>query len=572
MNSQLQKDQGWLYGLAFLLALALRLVQLGALPLTDSEATFALQALHLSQGLKPALGPQPAYILLTASLFYLFGGGTNFLARLVPALAGSFLVFAPLLFRHRFKSNAPLILAFFLALDPALLALSRQAASAILAAAFLLFAWGFWNLKRPAATGIFSALALLSGTSIWSALLSVGIAWSFQQFIESDKQDPEEAKAGSRSSAWIPSPPSSFLIPFVSTLIAFGTLFFLAPNGLSAALASIPAYLSGWVRPSGFSNALLLSSLLVYQPLAVFLALICIARAWWQGRRRAVRLSLWMLTALLLASFYPARQMADLIWAVIPLLALASIELARHFLFFPEERLEVRGVILLTVFILTFAWLDLASLSWTQIPSPQGSLRVWLFLGSILLLVLSYLLVAAGWSFRIAKLGAVWGLTISLGILTLASGMGAAGLRGANTAELWLAAPRPNQAQLLLSSVNDLSDWNMGNKNSLPVEISGVQSPALEWLLREHPLTIGNNLDAASSPDLVITPLQENIALASSYRGQDFIWNQQPAWAAAKFGDWLRWYTLRQMPFSSETIILWARADLFLDASHPAAP
>jgi hypothetical protein len=77
MNSQLSKNEGWLYGLAFLIALSLRLAQLGALPLGDSEAASALQALGIAQGLKPALGPQPAYILLTAPLFFLHGGGKN---------------------------------------------------------------------------------------------------------------------------------------------------------------------------------------------------------------------------------------------------------------------------------------------------------------------------------------------------------------------------------------------------------------------------------------------------------------------------------------------------------------
>ena len=50
MNSYPNKYEGWLYGLAFLVALALRFIQLGAAPLTDSEATLALQAFHLAKG------------------------------------------------------------------------------------------------------------------------------------------------------------------------------------------------------------------------------------------------------------------------------------------------------------------------------------------------------------------------------------------------------------------------------------------------------------------------------------------------------------------------------------------
>ena len=92
------KHEGWLYALAFFTAVALRFIQLGAMPLTDVEAAPALQALHIAQGLKPALSPHPFYILFTSIFFFLYGGGTDFLARLIPALIGSLLVFAPLLF------------------------------------------------------------------------------------------------------------------------------------------------------------------------------------------------------------------------------------------------------------------------------------------------------------------------------------------------------------------------------------------------------------------------------------------------------------------------------------------
>src|SRR5688572_8776073 len=167
MNYRHFKYEGWLYGLAFLLALSLRLVGLGDMALNDLEADLALQALQVSQGLRPALGPHPAYIMFTAPLFFLYGGGTNFLARLVPALAGSALVFAPLLFADRLKPRPGLILAFFIALDPGLSAISRQVSSPILAITFLVFALGFWSQQRPRLAGVFAALALLGGPSVW---------------------------------------------------------------------------------------------------------------------------------------------------------------------------------------------------------------------------------------------------------------------------------------------------------------------------------------------------------------------------------------------------------------------
>src|SRR5690349_13450788 len=136
MNSSQNKNEGWLYGLAFLIAILFRFIQLGAAPLTDSEATLALQAFHLAHGQNVILAPQTAYILLT-SIFFAIIESTNFMARLVPALAGSLLVFAPLLFRNKIGSRPALLLAFLLAFDPGLTALSRQANGTILAVTFL---------------------------------------------------------------------------------------------------------------------------------------------------------------------------------------------------------------------------------------------------------------------------------------------------------------------------------------------------------------------------------------------------------------------------------------------------
>ena len=138
MNFSLLKYEGWLYGLAFLIALGFRLIQLGAAPLTDPEANFALQALHIAQGKAPLLGSLRGYILLTSILFTIIDS-TNFMARFLPALAGSALVFIPSFFKDMLKPRAALILAFLFAVDPGLVALSRQASGTMLAVAFLLF-------------------------------------------------------------------------------------------------------------------------------------------------------------------------------------------------------------------------------------------------------------------------------------------------------------------------------------------------------------------------------------------------------------------------------------------------
>jgi hypothetical protein len=128
------------------------------------------------------------------------------------------------------------------------------------------------------------------------------------------------------------------------------------------------------------------------------------------------------------------------------------------------------------------------------------------------------------------------------------------------------------QADLLQSTVRDISEWGVGDDFSAPVVIAGLKSPALEWTLRQHQVTVVDALDISSSPDFVITPFENDPVLVAAYRGQDFSWRQTPSWSATLTSDWVRWVALREMPQAGETIILWARDDLFIDAPVQAIP
>jgi len=547
------KYESLLYLLAFLIALTLRFIALGAMPLADAEAAPALQALRIAHGENPALAPHPFYILTTSVMFFLYSGGTNFLARLLPALVGSLLVLAPLLFDDRLKPRPSLLLAFFIALDPGMVAISRQAASPIFAIAFVIFAFGFLNKNKPALAAAFAALALLSGPSIWFGILALTITWAILQAFKITQLSTFNFQ------------PSTFLIPFLITFLTVGSLFLLVPNGLSAAFASIPAFITFWTKTSDVTAGRLVLSLFAYQPLAFLLAFIAIIRGWMRNIQRIIFLSVWLLVALLLAVFLPARQMGDLAWVLIALNALAALEMSRCFNIYPEERSEVAGVSFLTVFIWLFAWMGFSGLVWIPAGTSEYFLRMWLLIGSLVLLVLSLLLVAVGWSIRTAQFGGIWGMVVALGILGFGGALGSGGLRGQNSPELWWLPAVPAQAELLQATVREISEFGMGDDFSAEVVIVGLDIPSLEWALREHPVQVVAALDVVSSPRFVITSFEMNPTLVAGYRGQDFLWRQTPNWGGAGSASLMRWVALREMPQLSETIILWARDDLFLD-------
>ena len=644
MNPRSPRHETILYLLAFLLALGLRFARLGELPLTDSEARLALDALSISQGGSPALSSHVAYTNLTAVLFFIFGS-FNFLARFWPALAGSALVFVPLVFREQVRPRPALILAFFFAIDPAFVALSRQAGGPILTVVTSLLAAGFWFRRQPRLAGIFLALALLSGPALWPGLLGLLLAWMLSRFTYTGKQvdtdtgtqvntytgkqvdtdtgtqvdtetstqvdtetgtqvntytgkqvdtdtgthvDTEHATSrsipvGRNTQLASPNPPPaapitnyqllitdhwSLITAFLLTLLAASTLLLLDPQGLGAWLASLPEYITGWAAPVAVPSSRLLLALGVYQLLGILFAAIAILRGWRNAGRRVIRLSLWMLVALLLASFYPARQTADLAWALIPLWTLAAFELARHLEFAREFVCETAGVAVFAMLLLAFAWMDLNAMYFTPLPSSQGNVRLYLLVGSLFLLVLSVVLVGFGWSARVARVGAAWGAAILLGLYTLGAAWGATGLRIPSAVELWDSSPRIAQADLLSQTADQTSEWATGHADDLAVAVYGVDSPALLWSLRNHHPEVILAFDPASAPALIVTPPLEDIGLAAAYRGQDFTWRQAPAWDLFP-SYFLRWLTLRELPTQGETLVLWARSDLFIDSREP---
>jgi predicted membrane-bound mannosyltransferase len=84
-----------LYLGVFFLGVILRFVKLNALPLSDLEAANALQVFTAVKGGPLISSPQAGYLGFTSILFFLFGS-SDWLSRLIPAIAGSLLILAPL--------------------------------------------------------------------------------------------------------------------------------------------------------------------------------------------------------------------------------------------------------------------------------------------------------------------------------------------------------------------------------------------------------------------------------------------------------------------------------------------
>ena len=566
-----------LYALALVVGLGLRFLHLAALPLSDNEAGWALQALQVTRGLHPAIGANAAYVHLTALLFFIFGG-TDFLARVWPALAGSALVLAPWFLRGRLGRIPALLLAFGLAIDPGLAALSRLAGGPMLAVVAVVFAIVMWLDGRRALAGLFGGLALLSGPSAWFGLLGLVLTWAFSAGIwrkapvsvepEADGLEPTSKPVGIRTEGL-----KAALAWGLGTLLLVGSLLLLSPKGLSSLFTAFLEFVRGWWQSSGIPFWQPLLALPAYELLPLGFGIAAAVRGILKKDAFSIQLSLWALVALVLVVICPGRQTGSLAWALLPLWTLAVMELGKHFDFEGRNLWELAATATLVLALVVFGCLNLATLTTLDPTTQPAHLRMLMLLAVVLLIIISLLLVATGWSEPVARLGGVWSGVLVLTAFTVAVSTGATGLRQPLTAELWLPGTRSENAALISKVADEISVLNTGASAQLPLTIAGVDSPALRWLFRNWQVQEVVALSPDSTPKLVITPDSVKLNLTVEYRGEGLDLRDAPDWMKLTSADWLKWFVYRQAPKTNEKIILWVRSDLMLDnQATPATP
>jgi hypothetical protein len=560
-----------LWGLVLALALGVRLLNLGATPLSDPEANWALQALSLFPGvynIEPiSPGSQPGYLALTGMLFAMFGSSDG-LARLVPALAGGLLCLVPYFFRSRIGQQAALIMAFGLALDPGLVAISRLAGGSMLALSSTLLSLGMLASSQAVWAGFFFGLALLGGPAVWQGILILFLTFILERILQKVGWFVIEEEPSGIGSLFAPLPNwRAGLLVALGTFLLVGTLFGSFLQGLGAASASLPEFLRGWATPQVVTISQMLVVLLVYQPLAIIFGLIGAVRAWLEADPTARRLSLWMLVALAISLIYPARQVSDLVWVLIPLWGLAAIELGRYFKAGIERWWLVLGEAALVFILLSMVWLNLAGLS-QPIPD-QGAfgLRIAVMIGLLLLVGLVIAMMGFGGSWTVAWQGLVLGVVAALGIFQLAGVWSSSHRPSSRMYAIWNPAPQSGDNRLLMETVDDLSNWSTGMSNQIDVTIA-VDAPSLRWAFRSYPRAVfipeQQVLSLRQSPSIVITRVTaQEPSLSASYRGQDFAWWRYPGWQGAMPQPFPAWVAYRENPAVNEQVILWARADLF---------
>ncbi|WP_299024611.1 hypothetical protein [uncultured Thermanaerothrix sp.] len=554
------------------LGLLVRLVALDRLPLSEREAHLAWQAYALAQGHSvPGLAGQPGYLLPTALAFCLFGA-REATARFWPALWGTLVVGLPWLLRRQLGQRLALLLALGLALDAGLVATSRLAAADSLALWSLLglvtFSWrGEWHLA-----GIALALGILSGASFWLGGLILGVTWLLWRWIEGIfSVEASPLLFGEKPR--LPISWSGLALSALLTVLLLGSGLGIMGRGLGAAATGVAEFLRGWVA-DGVSSGLLGVALLVYQPLGWVLAL----GQWTKGWRRMATLSrlatLWLGVGVVILMVYPGRQVSHLIWVLVPVWVLAASTLVQRLSGLREtERMPWLVAATGYFVLLGYLWLNLEGL----VPGNGDPQWLWIrglaFLGAVLLGVAIWLVVGWTWGAPIARRGLFWGGTIFLALLTFSATWQAAGLGRAPSAQIWGPQPYVAEEDLLLKTLGDVSEWVTGRRDAIDIGVVGLESDALRWALRQfYHAKFVQTLSPLETPSVVITSEMATPGVSALYRGQDFVWQETPAWSLFLPGEWLSWIIYRKAPLQRQAIIVWVRADRFPQVVNLSTP
>ena len=552
--------------LASVTTFLLRFVLLDRLPLTNSEAINALQALTGAQGGEHLIGGEAGYVLLTTAWFFLFGAGDG-IARFWPALAGAALALTPWLFRRHLGEKAALLLCFGLAVDAGWTAVSRQAHGMTLAGLFIILALAALVNKKSRLLGVLTALALLGGPAFWLGAIGLGAAYALYKLVFQPQQIQSEEDEAEEIGIFEGINWKTAGIWFGGAALACGTLLFIIPNGLNSVFNGFAQYFINWSKPGDLNIWRLLLGFVISQPIGFLFGAIGLLRMFRSRNSLDIFLAVWWLTALALVLLNPGREMIQAGWASLPILALASRQLAGLLTTEVQGRWIAIAYSIIVVVLLVFAWLNFIAYFQAARPEVSTLIRVVTTIFPVLLLIGAAIVIRWFWSEETAGQGALWGLVAVLALWSFSAAGGNTGL-GANPAgQIWRVDALVDEVDLLKTTVNELSTWKTNVAGELELVVEGIDSPALRWALRDYSqIKYVTSTASASSPAMLITGDKPSPELAETYRGQDFVLEINPSWQMS-FDEWLQWAAYKKVPVSKTMVVLWARADLFPDAA-----
>jgi 4-amino-4-deoxy-L-arabinose transferase-like glycosyltransferase len=571
-------------GLA-LLALILRLTNLGLVPLSDAEATQALVAWRVYHN-QPV--DQVGYSPLIASLNllgFVLLGGSELAARLGPALLSVALVLLPFGLRRYLGRTGALAAAALFAISPTAVYLSRSVNGDIAAAVggltltLGLFGWLDWqpNWRSSrlswlivAAVGL--VLLLTASPSAYSTLALL-LGFVVLVVVVGGKGHIASAREGVAALRAQPVSWGSLVLVLVVGLLAVTTALLFNLDGLGATADLLTIWLRGFaptVAESGVYPAIFLLTL--YEALILLVGLFGLSVSLMRRRLFDLYLAWWFLGGIVLNLLRSGRTPGEVLVPLVPLTLLAGLALGMLWDSLREEgSWQKEGILFITGLIIGgYAYVSL------MMYTRSGGLTVWLpvaglglFVGLVVLFGLWYDVVSA---LRGAALVAV----ALLLILTVAIGARLNNQRMADPRQPLAGVPAAGGLPDMVTTLEQMSSWHAGDCYLLDIIADRRLGPAVEWGVRRFQnVTWVDKLDSWPPSGLsgafqsqtyelgdftvLLTPADDSLSLDEGYVGQDFA--VRAFWSPVGLGgqSLIRWIMLRTAttPVNYEYVVLW---------------
>ncbi|MCP4165221.1 MAG: hypothetical protein GY759_04920 [Chloroflexi bacterium] len=536
------------YTLILVIALAVRLLNLGLRPLAPTEAATALRAWQASRGLGPDLDAGVPLLFSLETLTFFFTGANSALVRVWPVVASVIVILAIFNWRRWIGRDVALLAALLISFSPLLNAFGRRgdgAALALMALAIALAGWA--RLQEQQHHGwtwlaVGAGLLLISGPAAPAAFLALAIVllltWHDAQPLSS--------------------PGITTLVLFLGVALVGGTALLTQLSGFGL----IALNWSEWFASFNLSGASLLWGfirLLSDEPLLVIVG---IGATIWGVRRGnvprafSVAALVVMLIALLQGPYAANSRAIAALMLTVPVSGFL-LWLARSGDFrWNDPELILYGIVLTILIALSIFTL----ISYNK---TADSTQLWLMgasVGMAIVLTVVFLLLAG--PKRVLSIAAVVAVAF-LALFNTATAWGMAyDARPPRFAALYTADARVGLYDLVTTS-GDLSQRQRGDRWSLPIAlVTGSDADdLLQWYLREaSDLRLVESVGLENAPPLVIAPAFRELPLSERYAGQDFA--LLDAWDPA-MGDGrqkIDWIIFRKAPWNipTQNHILWA--------------
>jgi len=545
----------------------LRFHSLGSQPLQEQEAKLALDAWRFYTGGAASIRGHSPLLFHGTTLLYALFGASDYVTRVIPALAGTAMVGLPYLLRPYLGRRAALICAAMLALSPSFVFFSRQLDGGIVASAaglaLLAGVWGYIRQRREsqlyqvaaalgfllladgAAYATLLALgAFFAGSTLYSRWRGEALPWSLKGWLDEE---------GPRRTPW------RAVGVFAGLVLLLSTGLFVNPHGVQATLDLFSSWVSQLLPAATDQPWHYYVSLLVAYELPVLL--FGLAGAYSLARRDALSalLTLWFGVSLILYSLMGTKPPSGVLQILLPLTLLAARSIADLLDRIREGEQWLWARLSLAICLPAIIHLLLQLAAFGDPVDPGDARHLLLALMSLLFLVCVVLVVGVlsmDWRNALRNGGVV--VLVILGSLMVHTTWRLNYHRPGNPFEILVQSPTSPDVRNLAKSIEEFSNQQERERYSVEITVVEDESPVLAWYLKDFANVAFISRSTSPATPVVIAPLANPPDLPG-YRGARF--RIHSSWACQdqpghELVDWFLFRESIQAPVHRD-VVMW---------------